>query len=81
MSGKAKMIPSANVLVPGPGYTMEPNGKGGFDIKPAPDIAWPASRSMGRLGGMAGTGKAKARDSKTTRAAARKRWDKKRKAK
>lgn len=36
----------------------------------------PAAVSLGRLGGLAGTGKAKARTSEQARKAARARWDK-----
>lgn len=61
-----------------PGREMFPDGHGGFTIGPPVSAPWPsiseAYKQMGKIGGMAGTGDAKARDPEKMRAAARKRW-------
>ena len=69
---------SAKIL---PGYEMIKGPDGKFALQSPPAVPWPtppgpeeAARAFGRMGGMAGKGKSKARDSKKMRKAALKRW-------
>ena len=75
---QTKLIPVGFVQIPG--VEMQPNGKGGFTMKDPGIISYPKPLSPAQMfasyGGMAGTGKSKARDPKKMRAAALKRWRK-----